>query len=56
MASLAFAPRGLRMLAGADDGTAWVWDMADHYDVLPGADGLLYDLRGHAGPVTGAYR
>lgn len=53
MASLAFAPRGLRVLAGADDGTAWVWDMADDYDVLPGADGLLYDLRGHAGPVTG---
>lgn len=52
MTSLAFAPRGLRLLAGADDGTAWIWDVADDYDVLPGADGLLYELRGHSGAVT----
>ena len=51
--SLAFAPRGSRVLAGADDGTALIWDVADDHDVLPGADGLLYELRGHSGPVTG---
>jgi WD40 repeat protein len=53
MTFLAFAPRGSRLLAGADDGTALIWNIADDYDVLPGADGLLYELQGHSGPVTG---
>jgi WD40 repeat protein len=50
----AFSPRGTRVMTGSDDGTARIWEANDGHDLIPGVDGLLYDLRGHSAPLTSA--